>query len=169
MVSHRISFVVTPLCGPMHIIATPFIATLAAQGNLSYPLFGLSLTRNSSGTLAIGAIDSSVVKNVSNIGWNEVVPFQPFVSENSSSSYLQWVIRLSSIAVRYTVPSTSLTLNRLIGQWYDNYANADISQRYWQLLVGSAGCVRAIVYHKARRLTLFPSEAPQGCSDLIRM
>ena len=53
--------------------ATPFVSTLGAQGDLSYPLFGLSLTQNTTGSLAIGAIDSSVVKNVSKIVWNEVV------------------------------------------------------------------------------------------------
>lgn len=35
--------------------ATPFFVQLAQQGHLDYPLFGLSLTRNSSGTLTLGA------------------------------------------------------------------------------------------------------------------
>jgi Eukaryotic aspartyl protease. len=34
--------------------AAPFFVTLAQQGLLDYPLFGLSLTRNASGTLSIG-------------------------------------------------------------------------------------------------------------------
>jgi hypothetical protein len=34
--------------------ATPFFVTLAQQGLLEYPVFGLSLTRNASGTLSIG-------------------------------------------------------------------------------------------------------------------
>ncbi|EGO24734.1 hypothetical protein SERLADRAFT_390458, partial [Serpula lacrymans var. lacrymans S7.9] len=52
--------------------ATPFLSTLAEHGILDYPVFGLSLTRNSSGTLAVGAIDASIVQNVSNIFWSEV-------------------------------------------------------------------------------------------------
>lgn len=79
--------------------ATPFFPNLAAQGLLDYPLFGMSLTRNESGTLTIGAIDSSVVTNASKIVWNEVVPFAPFPGQGNSSSYLQWVIRLSSFTV----------------------------------------------------------------------
>jgi len=82
--------------------ATPFFATLAQQGQLSYPLFGLSLTRNASGSLTFGAVDSSVVTNRSLITWNEVVPFAPFGSESNTSSYLQWAIRLSGISVNGT-------------------------------------------------------------------
>jgi hypothetical protein len=84
----------------LYVVATPFFATLAEQGQLDYPLFGVSLTRNSTGTLTIGAIDSSIVKNISNVEWNEVVPFSPFTSESNTSSYLQWAIPLSSFAVR---------------------------------------------------------------------
>jgi hypothetical protein len=101
---------------------------------------------NSSGTLAIGAIDSSVVKNISNIAWNEVVPFGPPASQNTTSSYLQWAIRLSSFAVRDVVLIKSLLLNRWPGQWYGHHANANISQRYWQLFVGFARCVRIICF-----------------------
>ncbi|KZP23786.1 acid protease [Athelia psychrophila] len=82
--------------------ATPFFPTLAAQGVLDYPLFGVSLTRNESGTLNIGAIDSSVVTNASKIVWNEVVPFAPSANQGNSSSYLQWVIRLSSFTLNVT-------------------------------------------------------------------
>ncbi|KAF7986478.1 hypothetical protein HWV62_31273 [Athelia sp. TMB] len=81
---------------------TPFFPTLAAQGLLDYPLFGVSLTRNNTGTLSIGAIDSSVVANASKVVWNEVVPFSPFANQGNSSSYLQWVIRLSSFTVNTT-------------------------------------------------------------------
>src|ERR1700722_14417313 len=35
--------------------ATPFFTSLAQQGQLDYPLCGLSLTMNSTGTLAIGS------------------------------------------------------------------------------------------------------------------
>jgi len=38
--------------------STPFFAGLAEQGLLDYPLFGISLTRNTSGSLTIGTIDS---------------------------------------------------------------------------------------------------------------
>jgi hypothetical protein len=98
-------------------IATPFFATLAQQGSLEYPLFGLSLTRNTSGTLSIGmiyclcsiseypsvtitgAVDATVVANVSAISWHDVVPFSPFGSENNVSSYLQWTIVLDGFSV----------------------------------------------------------------------
>jgi len=83
-------------------LATPFFAGLAQQGQLAYPLFGLSLTRNETGTLAIGAIDSSVVTNVSNIAWNPVTTFSPFNTESNTSSYLQWAIPLSGFAVNGT-------------------------------------------------------------------
>ncbi|EMD34064.1 hypothetical protein CERSUDRAFT_117574 [Gelatoporia subvermispora B] len=79
--------------------ATPFFATLAQQGQLNYPIFGLSLTRNASGSLTLGAVDASVVTNRSLIEWNEVVPFAPFGSESNTSSYLQWTIQLSGISV----------------------------------------------------------------------
>ncbi|KAA1467492.1 acid protease [Dentipellis sp. KUC8613] len=83
--------------------ATPFLGSLAS-GHLDYPLFGVSLTRNStSGTLAFGAIDSTVVQNASLIEWNEVVPFQPFLgSPQNTSSYLQWAIPLANIQIGST-------------------------------------------------------------------
>jgi hypothetical protein len=46
-----------------------------------------------------GAIDTSVVTNISAIEWNEVVAFPPFGSERNVSSYLQWAITLSSFSV----------------------------------------------------------------------
>jgi hypothetical protein len=101
-----LTFVLT-LCA----LATPFVPTLAEQGKISYPLFGLGLTRNTTGTLSIGAIDSSVVKNVSDIAWNQVVPFAPFGSESNSSSYLQWAIHLSSFGVRIVIISSNSVLN----------------------------------------------------------
>ncbi|KAK2463404.1 hypothetical protein APHAL10511_004490 [Amanita phalloides] len=79
--------------------STPFFANLAQQGLLDYPLFGVSLTRNASGSLTIGAIDASVVKNVSQINWNKVVEFPPINTESHSSSYLQWAISLSGFSV----------------------------------------------------------------------
>lgn len=85
--------------------SAPFFARLAQEGLLDYPLFGLSLTRNDTGTLAIGAIDGTVVTNVSRVVWNKVVEFSPFGSESNSSSYLQWVIPMSS----FSFDNTSLT------------------------------------------------------------
>ncbi|KAH9945177.1 acid protease [Epithele typhae] len=80
--------------------ATPFFSTMAQSAALSYPVFGLSLTRDSSGSLTFGGIDSSVVNNRTLIEWNEVVPFAPFSgSSGNSSSYLHWVIGLESISV----------------------------------------------------------------------
>lgn len=90
---------------------------MAQRGQLDYPLFGLSLTHNSSGSLtlgaetvipnkpctdaSIGAVDGSVVQNISEIQWSEVVPFSPFGSESNTSSYLQWAIPLTGISVRH--------------------------------------------------------------------
>lgn len=82
--------------------ATPFFVSLAQQGRLDYPLFALSLTRNSSGSLSIGAIDASVVTNVTRIGWNEVVEFAPFGVESNVSSYLHWAIPLAGLSVNGT-------------------------------------------------------------------
>ena len=84
------------------IAATPFFATLSQNGSLDYPLFGLSLTRDSGGSLTFGGIDGSVVFNRSLIEWNEVVPFAPFVdSQSNTSSYLQWAVVLDGISVRW--------------------------------------------------------------------
>ncbi|KAI0342755.1 acid protease [Trametopsis cervina] len=76
---------------------TPFLATVAQRGQLAYPLFGLSLTLNSSGSLTL------VVSNISLIHWTEVVPFAPLLgSAGNTSSYLQWAIPLSGIQVNGT-------------------------------------------------------------------
>ncbi|KAI9461713.1 acid protease [Lactarius psammicola] len=81
--------------------ATPFFPKLAQHGLLDYPLFGVDLKRNASaGSLSLGAVDSTIVTNVSLIEWHEVVPFEPFGSENNVSSYLQWTIPISNITVR---------------------------------------------------------------------
>lgn len=47
----------------------------------------------------IGAVDSTIVTNVSLIEWIEVIPFEPFRSESNVSSYLQWAIPISNITV----------------------------------------------------------------------
>lgn len=98
-------------------LAPPLFATMAQQGLLSYPLFGIHLPQNlsSTGSLSLGkeafgftsrwlitragAIDASIVTNRSLIEWNEVVPFAPIGSTSNVSSYLQWAIRLSGISV----------------------------------------------------------------------
>ncbi|KAJ3999464.1 aspartic peptidase domain-containing protein [Lentinula boryana] len=82
--------------------STPFFPGLAQRGLLQYPLFGLSLTRNNTGTLSLGALDSSVVTNLSNVEWNPVVDFSPFSNESSSSSYYQWAVPLTSLSVNGT-------------------------------------------------------------------
>jgi len=79
--------------------ATPFLASLSEQGILDYPILGLSLTRNSTGTLALGAIDVSVVQNVSEIVWNDVVPFSPIGTQTNTSGYMYWAIHMTNFAV----------------------------------------------------------------------
>jgi hypothetical protein len=111
----------------MNGIATPFFATLAQQGQLDYPLFGISLERNATpGSLSlgkvrcspnglppdlmhVGAVDSTIVKNISLIEWNEVVPFEPVGIASNVSSYLEWVIPISVITVN-TLASFSYIL-----------------------------------------------------------
>lgn len=85
---------------------------------LEYPFFGVSLERNASyGYLSIGelcfplvnglppdlvlvgAVDSTIVTNVSLIEWIEVNPFKPIGSESNVSSYLEWAIPISTITV----------------------------------------------------------------------
>ncbi|KZT72998.1 acid protease [Daedalea quercina L-15889] len=83
--------------------APPVFASMASQGLLNYPLFGLSVPKNGTGSLALGAIDASVVTNRSQIEWHEVVPFAPFNGTNgTSASYLQWAIELRHIWVNGT-------------------------------------------------------------------
>ncbi|KAJ7170652.1 acid protease [Mycena crocata] len=79
--------------------STPFFPSLAQQGLLDYPLFGLSLTNDASGSLTLGAIDSTIVTNFSKIGWHKVVEFSPLASESNTSSYLHWATPLSAFAV----------------------------------------------------------------------
>jgi len=80
--------------------STPFFTSLAQEGILDYPVFGVGLTRSEPwGTLALGAVDSTFVKNASFIGWSQVVPFEPFGAESNTSSYFLWTIPMSSIAV----------------------------------------------------------------------
>ncbi|KAG2157883.1 acid protease [Suillus bovinus] len=82
--------------------AAPFFSNLAQQGILDYPIFGLSLTRNATGTFTLGAIDGSVVQNVSQVVWNEVVSFSPVGTQTNTSGYFYWAIRMSSFAVNGT-------------------------------------------------------------------
>jgi hypothetical protein len=55
----------------------------------------------------VGAVDSAIVTNVSLVEWHEVIPFQPFGSENNMSSYLLWTIPISTITVRLFASSLS--------------------------------------------------------------
>ncbi|KAH7913209.1 aspartic peptidase A1 [Hygrophoropsis aurantiaca] len=83
--------------------ATPFIGSLSERGILDYPIFGLSLTWNATGTLSIGAVDVSIVQNTSNIVWNEVVPFSPLGIQANTSGYFYWAIHMTSFAINNTV------------------------------------------------------------------
>jgi len=97
--------------------ATPFVNELAQQGQLDYPLFGLSLTRNTSGSLTLGAIDGDVVDNFTLIEWNRVVPFAPFNFDSTSKTarYLQWTLRLSNIGVNGTLLTPQPTFASIAG------------------------------------------------------
>jgi len=129
-------------------IATPFFVTLAQRGLLDYPIFGLSLTGNASGSLSIGAslsflvapsqlmvvtstgaVDSSVVTNVSEIKWNEVIPFPPFGSSMNTSSYLQWAIPFTGLSVSIIWVFLCTTSNVCAGKWHANHAHSNLSTR----------------------------------------
>lgn len=47
-----------------------------------------------------GAVDVSVVQNVSDIVWNEVVPFSPVGTRWNTSGYLYWAIQITGFSVR---------------------------------------------------------------------
>lgn len=47
----------------------------------------------------VGAVDSTIVTNVSLIEWMEVTPFEPFGFESNVSSYLQWAIPILNVTV----------------------------------------------------------------------
>ena len=47
----------------------------------------------------VGAVDSTIVKNVSLIEWMEVAPFEPVGNESNVSSYLEWAIPISTLTV----------------------------------------------------------------------
>ena len=67
----------------------------------------------SNGIYIAGAIDASVVTNISYIGWNKVAQFPPFGAENNVSSYLQWAISLTAVAVsQIFIPKISLLADR---------------------------------------------------------
>ncbi|TRM69412.1 aspartic peptidase domain-containing protein [Schizophyllum amplum] len=95
--------------------STPFFTALAQQGDLAYPLFGLSLTYNETGTLSLGAVDSSVVKNMSEVGWNQVVEFAPAPGQRNQSSYLEWAIPMPAFAVNGTQVTTKPSYPAITG------------------------------------------------------
>jgi hypothetical protein len=49
----------------------------------------------------VGAVDSTIVKNVSLIEWMEVAPFEPVGNDNNVTSYLEWAIPISTITVSH--------------------------------------------------------------------
>lgn len=64
------------------------------------------------------------------IEWNEVVPFAPFAAESNTSSYLQWAIPLSRIAVsatRVQPTDDASRLNELYFAGIDGYYDSDTS------------------------------------------
>ena len=66
-----------------------------------------SLDASSPDGAPVGAVDPTVVTNVSLIEWHQVVPFEPFGSESNVSSYLQWTVPISTITVRSIASSLS--------------------------------------------------------------
>ncbi|KAH9928301.1 acid protease [Fomitopsis serialis] len=109
--------------------ATPIFASMASQGLLNYPLFGLFLSRNETGSLTLGAIDASVVTNRSLIEWHDVVPFAPFNgTDGTTASYLQWAIELRQIWVNGTYINPAPT-----------YSQSDSNTSLALLDVGSSG------------------------------
>ncbi|KAH9838252.1 acid protease [Rhodofomes roseus] len=109
--------------------ATPIFASAASRGLLNYPLFGLSLRKNGTGSLTLGAIDASVVTNRSAIEWHDVVPFAPFNGTNdTTASYLQWAIELRQTWVN----GTSVTPD-------PTYSQSDSNTSLALLDVGSSG------------------------------
>ncbi|KAJ7035013.1 aspartic peptidase domain-containing protein [Mycena alexandri] len=95
--------------------STPFFPALAQQGLLDYPLFGLSLTDGVSGSLSLGAIDTTIVANVSKIGWNKVVEFSPIGSESNTSSYLHWVTPMAAYSINNKTISPLPTYPKVTG------------------------------------------------------
>ncbi|KAJ8072519.1 hypothetical protein PM082_016078 [Marasmius tenuissimus] len=79
--------------------SSPLLATLTQKGLLDYPLFGLSLTRDIHGTLALGAIDGSVVKKIEDVEWHEVVQFPPIGIETNETSYWHWALPMRDLSV----------------------------------------------------------------------
>ncbi|KAF8589817.1 acid protease [Ramaria rubella] len=97
--------------------APPFLSGLVEAGRLAYPLFGLSLTTNTSGTLSMGAIDKSVVTNTSLISWHDVVPFAPLPNQNATetSPYLHWALPLDNLTVNGTATNLHPTYPNITG------------------------------------------------------
>ncbi|KLO17181.1 acid protease [Schizopora paradoxa] len=93
----------------------PFLNRLAQQGLMDYPLFGISLTRNMTGSLSLGAIDTSVVQNISLIEWHPVMPFSPFGAESNTSRYLQWAIPINALGVNGTSVAPQPTYPDIVG------------------------------------------------------
>jgi hypothetical protein len=84
---------------PSTVNATSYLSNLVQDGELTYPIFGVSLTNDDQGTISFGAIDASVVSDIRNVTWNEVVQFPPFGHESNASSYLHWAVILDKISV----------------------------------------------------------------------
>lgn len=62
----------------------------------------------------VGAVDSTIVHNVSLFEWIEVTPFEPLGIESNTSSYLGWVIPISNVTVSPLVSSSSTHAHALV-------------------------------------------------------
>jgi hypothetical protein len=72
------------------------------------------LTDNHLISCIIGAVDSTIVKNVSLIEWIEVVPFEPIGTQDNVTSYLEWAVPISTITVSTMVNSSSTCVHGFV-------------------------------------------------------
>ena len=87
----------------------------------------------------LGAVDGSVVKDTSLVEWSEVIPFAPFNTENNVSSYLQWTIPLTGLAVSIfvsilNIPELMSTLSSRIGQRLGHRTSSNLPFRNYEPL-----------------------------------
>jgi len=78
--------------------ATSIIDRLSREGQLEYPMFGVSLAPQG-GTLSLGAVDAGVVKDARLVEWHDIIPFPLVGQDTKSPYYLHWAIGLDSLEV----------------------------------------------------------------------
>lgn len=96
----------------------PFLSNLLTNNNVSYPLFSLALNKTG-GKLTLGALDSNILPNSSEVGqveWSDVIPFPSGSTYNNTNS---------------SDPTTSSLIN-LEGPELGDYV-------YWSLPLTGAG------------------------------